>query len=177
MKKLFLFHLLFFYFNSSSGQESLSFVKIIGVNESDQTSIFIAVNEWFARTYNSANDVVQMIDKDAGVIIGKGSIRYRYPKLRYSCYEGNIGYTIKVEVKDSRYRIELSDFYHRGTTCHFGLITTDDESSSSIPAWSSKREYDKNTWYDIKQKLDIFSTNIFNSLETATNSLLSKEEW
>lgn len=175
MKKLFLLSLLLLSFNVLSyGQEPLSFVKVIRVDSIDKSKIFIDINQWFAKSYNSANDVIQMIDKDAGVLIGKGSFSYSYGRAIYGCWDGYINYTIKVEIKDNRYRIELSNFNHdAGSVCSLGLITT----SEVYATTGAQKNYQNNVWNDMKQKIDVFSTNIFNSLENTTNKLLIKEEW
>ena len=46
-------------------------VKVEGVSASD---LYVRANEWFAKTFNSANAVIQMQDKEAGKIIGKGYV-------------------------------------------------------------------------------------------------------
>ena len=67
--------------NNSFSQENLTFSKIIKADSVSKTELFVVINDWFASNYNSANDVIQMSDKDAGIIIGKGSLKYSYGKL------------------------------------------------------------------------------------------------
>ena len=53
-----------------------------------------------------------MEDKDAGVIIGNGIIPVYYKYMGVNTQDGYINYTISVYVKDSRYKYEMTDFYH-----------------------------------------------------------------
>jgi len=77
---------------SLTAQENLTFEKVIVTDSVGKAMIFATINDWFATTYNSANDVIQMADKDAGIIIGNGSMSFSYGGLTYSCYEGYIKY-------------------------------------------------------------------------------------
>ena len=77
MKKLFL--LLFVsmgYFFSSYGQEKLTFSKVIEVKDVDKTSIYISLRDWISTYYRDTQEVLQMDDKDAGIIIGKAIFLY-----------------------------------------------------------------------------------------------------
>jgi hypothetical protein len=82
---------------TAHAQEAISFGKVAQL-DSTQTKglLYTSIHTWFSTTYNSSNSVIQMADKDAGIIIGKGTFKYSYPGLSYSCYEGYVDYTIKV---------------------------------------------------------------------------------
>ena len=62
--------------NELKAQENLSFTKIIQADSMSKTDLFININDWFASVYNTSNDVIQMADKDAGIIIGNGVLFY-----------------------------------------------------------------------------------------------------
>ena len=151
-------------------QESLTFSKVIKADSLDKTSLFVIINDWFASTYNSANDVIQMTDKDAGVLIGKGVFEYSFGKLSYSCYDGHVKYTIKVYVKDKRFKVILTNFIHsvnvgHGHSCNLGLITMDELYATS----GMSKKYHNRVWRDIKIKAQIYSNKIFKSLENKVN--------
>ena len=99
MKKLFL--LLFVsmgYFFSSYGQEKLTFSKVIEVKDVDKTSIYISLRDWISTYYRDTQEVLQMDDKDAGIIIGKAIFLYSMNNLAYAAYEGKIWYSIKLHI-------------------------------------------------------------------------------
>lgn len=70
-----------------------------------KNELYSKTKEWFAKSFKSANDVIQMDDKEAGIIIGKGNF-----SDRKSC--GIINFTLKVQVKDGRYKYWFSNFKH-----------------------------------------------------------------
>lgn len=163
---------------SLNGQEVLSYSKIIQTDSVGKTILFVTLNDWFASTYSSANEVIQMADKEAGVIIGKGVIKYDYGKMIYNCYDGYINYTIKAYVKDNRYKVELENFRHTvlpgaSSLCELGLITTSEFYSEKK---SSQNNYNNKVWSDIKTKVWGFSKDIYTSLENETKNLKSGNE-
>jgi hypothetical protein len=78
--------------------------------------LYLRAREWFARTFVSAQALIQMDDKAAGKIIGKGlseDVRNGFIRTAYTIY-----YTVSITVKEGRYRYEITDFYReiiRGT--------------------------------------------------------------
>lgn len=85
--------------------------------------LFEQAKLWFAQTFNSANDVIQLSDKEAGQLVGKGVFTFYQKKFDY----GVVNYGLTVFVKDGRYKYEMTSFVHsvppgsNGIT--FGLIT------------------------------------------------------
>ena len=168
MKKLFLTILIGLLSTVTYSQESVTYNEVVELDStSTKNLIFQSVNTWFSTTYNSASSVIQMNDKDAGIIIGKGTMSYTYPGIAYTCYSGHINYTIKVVVKDGKYKVEISDFRHENLpsydrSCELGLITTDPEYNGG-PNMSKK--YSTKVWVDIKTKIETYSQSLINNLE------------
>lgn len=48
--------------------------SIIDVEGKSKDELYILANSWFVAQFNSGKDVIQMNDKEAGIIIGKGHI-------------------------------------------------------------------------------------------------------
>lgn len=92
----------------------VSYSEIVSVDSSvTKNDLFIAARKWFANTYKSANDVIQMQDKEAGEIIGKGIVKTIYkiplnPSVVVSVY-----HTVSITVKDGRYKYEITDLTGR----------------------------------------------------------------
>jgi hypothetical protein len=86
--------------------------EIITVDSSiTKSELFVAARKWFANTYKSANDVIQMQDKEAGEIVGKGIVTALLTIPLNSPEEINAYHTITITVKDGRYKYEITDFY------------------------------------------------------------------
>jgi hypothetical protein len=121
--------------------------------------LYLRARAWFAESYRSAQDVIQMDDKENGKIIGKGNIRYTSRIFVGSeGTKGWIRYTISIQVKDGRYRYEITDFYHEGNPLNsggqfsFGLITNDTECPYKIGSMTGKGWRNK-VWNDIKETI------------------------
>lgn len=71
--------------------------------------LFVKANEWVAKTFNSAKDVIQMHDKDAGEIIVKAIVSVNE---HFGIRRGNyiIKYTFSIYIKDDKYKLVFSDF-------------------------------------------------------------------
>jgi hypothetical protein len=157
----------------SQAQEAISFSKVIRADSIDKTSLFASIHEWFAATYNSANDVIQMADEDAGTIIGKGTFEYSYGKSSHSSYDGFVDYTIKAYVKDNRFKVVIENFSHvRATSMNLGLITSAEEYTSK----GMYKDYNNRVWSDLKEKSKVFSERIFSLLEEHTNQPTSVDD-
>lgn len=82
------------------------------LDNSSKEELYIAARKWFVRTYKSAKDVIQMDDKEAGIIMGVATM----PTFRRCFFRlhdsGSIEYLISIEVKDGGYDYEVSRFTH-----------------------------------------------------------------
>lgn len=128
MKKVLISSIICILFFHAKSQEPLAFSKVIEAENKNKTELFIKINDWFAVNYNSANDVIQMADKEAGIIVGKGNMDYSLGKFTYICYDGILNYTVKVQFKDNRFKVDISNFIHsvnpgNGQQCNLGLIS------------------------------------------------------
>ena len=84
--------------------------EVVFVDNIPKDELYTRAREWFARTFRSAQNVLQMDDKSAGKIIGKGNDRgsvYLAPLVASSFLER---YTISITVKDGKYKYAIFDF-------------------------------------------------------------------
>ncbi len=54
--------------------------KVIDSVKGSQNQLYIKAYQWMANTFNSAKEVIQMQDKEAGKLIGKGVMKTAYCK-------------------------------------------------------------------------------------------------
>ena len=171
MKKLIILSIFLCIAVMAMAQEPMTYSKVIQADSLDKTSIYVALRAWFSETYKSSNAVIQMDDKDAGIIIGKGTTKYSYGGMVYSCYEGYVNYTVKVQIRDGRYKAEVSNINHEvlpgnSKGCILGLITTAEKHSEK----GMQKGYDNKVADDIKSKMKEYSEKLFTGMETATNN-------
>jgi len=88
----------------------IEFTELVTVDSSlTQNDLYTRAREWFALNFKSANNVIQMDDKNAGIIIGKGNMSVTGGKY---LADGKIDFTLKIQVKDGRFKYWFTDFVH-----------------------------------------------------------------
>lgn len=88
---------------------SITRVTVIDSIPKTKEQIYVTVNDWFARSFNDGKSVIQLNDKDAGVIIGKGHISNMGSTMSFaSNADISADVIIRVDMKDGRMRITTS---------------------------------------------------------------------
>lgn len=149
---------------SLNAQEQVTYTDVIDVDGKSKDELYCAAKIWFTTTYNSANNVIQMDNKENGVLIGKALFKYNYPKLNGSGrVAGTIDYIIKFYFKDNRYKYEITEFIHKPYDSNeyktsFGLITTHTECDhvySGIGFMNkTTKKWEIDVWNDIKRQIE-----------------------
>ena len=182
---LFVLSLDLIYSQENSGSP-ITYTEVIKVDSNvSSKELYIRARTWFAETYRSAKDVIQMDDKESGILVGKGNFKYTSSVFMGS--EGTKGwvrYTITISVKDGRYKYEITNFNHEGNPLNsggdfsFGLLTTSEECPYKVGSMSSKGWRDK-VWKDIKQKLGSYAESIITALKNAMTKAITKsgDDW
>ena len=104
--------------NCYAQEYTLEEKTIIGVFDTEgktKAEIFSSINKWIALNYNSAQNVVQLNDKESGNIIVKGIneavyknvMKELYPKNKYMQEYSSVkfNHTVEINIKDNKYRI------------------------------------------------------------------------
>jgi hypothetical protein len=82
----------------------------IDEHDKSKNDAFVAAHAWIAKNFNSANDVIQMQDKDAGMIVVKAVFAYSYtlkdPFVTMPM-SGLLNYTLSLQVKDQKMKMEF----------------------------------------------------------------------
>ncbi|MGB1050834.1 MAG: DUF4468 domain-containing protein [Chitinophagales bacterium] len=163
------------------GQETLTYEEVIQVESMSKEELFNRAKFWFVASYNSYNDVLQLEDKENGVIIGKANIKYEPSFLSGSgTTRGVVSYMIKVSTKEGRYKYEITDFFHdpydkSNTISRYsvGMITNDEENpnpKAMAKGWSNK------VWKDIKSQIESEMSLLIISLTSEMNKPVESEE-
>jgi hypothetical protein len=119
-------------------------VKVDGVSKDD---LYTRSREWFAKTFVSAQDVLQMDDRQSGKIIGKGS-SYGFYTVLMTPVTYYLKYTVSVTVKDGRYRYEISSF-------SMDAVSTSSVTGGSFPVegYLSAYEAKRGALYKVSKRL------------------------
>jgi hypothetical protein len=84
----------------------ITYAEVVNVDSMSQKVLYDKAREWVVMKFKSANDVIQ--SDDISKIICKGNFDI-YSKKQPA---GIINFTIKIEIKDNKYRYQFFDFYH-----------------------------------------------------------------
>ncbi|OON68852.1 DUF4468 domain-containing protein [Hymenobacter sp. CRA2] len=92
-------------------------VEVPGVNKDE---LYTRAYEWMAKTYRSANAVIQMHDKEAGRLVGKGATIVPTERTLTMIAPGFVRHTLTLYIKDGRYKYVLTDFEYVPATLAAG---------------------------------------------------------
>lgn len=92
---------------------SFNYTGVVQADSMSAKSLQSRAKLFVAEAFKSAKDVTQMDDPDGGIIMVKGTMApvIKAPLLGHIEY-GYVSFTIKIQVKDGRYKYTFSDFYH-----------------------------------------------------------------
>jgi hypothetical protein len=122
--------------------------------------------EWLGKHFNNANKVIQISDKEAGIILAKGSFAYNTPGSLLNGVENRtISFMLKFSFKDGKYKLELSDFNDE----QLGQVTVGDYEDHSL----SKKNVAKQ-W---KAAQDEVQRNIHNIYTSIKDFMWQTQDW
>lgn len=85
---------------------SLTYTQVIECGEQTKTQLYVALNYWFTATFNDANAVIQLNDKETGTIIAKGFVgNITHHEGGANIYNVHISPIIRVDIKDYKIRV------------------------------------------------------------------------
>lgn len=82
--------------------------KVVTAENKSADELFTLSREWFAKSFNSANDVIQLEDEENKKLIGKGSVRSDFIANNIAVPVW-LNFTITVQTKDGRYKYDIED--------------------------------------------------------------------
>ncbi len=131
-----------------------------------QSKLFTKANEWVAQSFNDAKSVIQMSDKEAGKIVGKGVMSSQSSMgalIGSSTFY--VKYTITITVKDGRYKIDLTDFIATDIITHdaYGGATSS-TISKPLDGDAPRTTYPK-IWENVKGDCYVQSKQLIKSLK------------
>lgn len=166
-------------------QNALIFTEVIQVDNTSKEQLFDRAKMWFTTIYRSSSDVLQIIDKDNGQLVGKAAMTYHSSIFKGSeATKGDIRYQVSIFFKDNRYKYEFTNFIHEGNSYNstgaasFGLITDENECPRKFNNIMAGTKWCNNVWTDLKEKIDSemkttiesLKSQMINSIETENSN-------
>lgn len=85
---------------------SLCYVRIIDCGNTTKEKLYLILNYWFTMTFNDANAVIKLNDKESGCIIGQGYLHnIAVHTGGMSSYGVSARPILKVDIKDGKIRV------------------------------------------------------------------------
>jgi hypothetical protein len=153
---------------------NLFYTEVVTVDSISSKELYLRARQFFVDNFKSANDVIQVDDKEAGVLIGKGLSQYYIKIAGVNNGPHQLWYTIKIMVKDGRYKYEIYDFFHSGV--------------DKIERDRVERQFTKEAYYkrngqpkDVYQKMKAGMTNeisnLIKSIKYAMDKARAENDW
>ncbi len=147
----------------------IEFEEIIEIPNKTKTDLYLLSKTWIIENYNSANDVIQMDDKEAGKIISKGIYSYLQYGIDYKLH-----HILKIYTKDGKVKINLSSLYF-----HYSFM--DAKAETPIRELIIDGLYKKNGKVNMgskehKEKLILFWESTKNSIINELNNKADDED-
>lgn len=114
--------------------KSLTYEQVIDCGESTKEQLYVILNYWFAATFNDANSVIKLNDKELGTIIAEGHVSDIADHMGgANSYNINIRPIIKVDIKDKRIRVTYTvQYYNVEKLSGGGILSAVSESLGAL---------------------------------------------
>lgn len=84
--------------------------NVITVDSVSKDNLYIIARQWLVDNFKSSKAVIQVDDKEAGVIIGNYTFIVSKQESLFSSYSFIVSQTITLKFKDNRCKYEISNF-------------------------------------------------------------------
>lgn len=141
--------------------------KVVQVDSVSKEELYRRAKLWVATTYNSAQNVIQLDDKDNYTLV----IKAQFPVtasagLMMRLNQGNVKYTLTIQCKDGRYKYSAENFIHE---CHVGYGSGGDlHNETPVGSMPIKG------WIDIKGQGKSYIENLSAAIENAMSAKSQK---
>jgi len=149
---------------------NINYNEVITLDSVTSDELYLRAKKFFVDTFKSANDVIQMDDKEASIIIGKG-FNDIYIKIAGPPTAIQMWYSIKIQGRDGRYKYEIYDISFKNYASQYAP-------SSSSPA---EQAFEKSTYYKkngeprgVSEKYKIEMTSTINGLVESIKAAMLK---
>lgn len=159
-------------FPINSETKKIEYSDLIMVDSTLSSNVlFSRAKEWMVGAFKTPSDVIQLEDQSSGVIMAKGSIPLKDQTFKKN---GHISFTMKIQVKDGRYRYWITDLEHFTMSRMQNGGSLSNDNPSVEPAYMSAK-----TWAQIKDEASVSIPKFIVSLNDQMKKPLSNksESW
>ena len=155
----------------NSETKLISYSKVVPMDSVDKNELYLRALSWANSNYKNPTDVIREKDANAGKIVCKHRFKITNPpnKEGFEKDAGLVMYTLTIQVKDQRYKYELSEINWK----QLSYYPIERWMDTSAPGY--EKEYD----HYLKQTDEIVKKVIYNleSSMTISTKKVKKDEW
>jgi hypothetical protein len=133
----------------------ITYSEVVKVDSVGANELYSRAKKWIAKSYNSANDVIQYDDKSSGEIMVNGRF-----KIHYYRREPSISHLLTVQVKEGRYRYIISQLNYR------------DKQGDNF-----RLENFPKGWYGEKRLYDVVDSKIKAIINSLKEAMQESDDW
>ena len=126
--------------------QKVEYVEIVEVPQATKATLFAKAQTWMATTFRSANQTIQLADKETGTLIAKGTMPTRVRAMGRDYPAGVFRLTMAVQVKDGKYKVTLSEIVHEGDINPNGAATMgpiENSAKASMIRYPTRKQWDE----------------------------------
>lgn len=170
---------------TTSGTSTGDFLNFTAVIKVDSTikkeELFSRARIWFSQAFTDSKAVLDVQDKESGELVGNGTIKAIGSNGNYSYAYGYVSFSIKVLVKDGRYKYILSDFYHKSDETNvvsYGFLTNAAECPYNIKCMMCGKNMNNKNWRSIVEYIKGKTDGLIYSLnDIMSKPAKDKDDW
>ena len=139
--------------------------QVIQMDNLSQKHIYFRAKDWFINSFNSPKNVIQMDDKEDGIIVGKAQTSTVTYKDVITSQAGYFTYLVTIKVKDGRYKYSISEITYKSEASFTGgndgadLADEKGGNKGNVPKWKRER------WSQIREQAFLQMVNIELSIQ------------
>ncbi|OON70331.1 hypothetical protein B0919_06270 [Hymenobacter sp. CRA2] len=126
-----------------SGTQIIRYTAVVPMANASQAVLFGRASTWFATPQRRSQVYLRVAEPEAGLVVGQVVTDIDMPGLGNLLFQKQLFCTVKLAVKDGRYKYELTDFYFQdypsaGTPCP-GIEPAERFLDASVPFMTPRR--------------------------------------
>lgn len=157
----------------------IHFKDIITVDSIHKDELYIRARQFITVYWNSAKDVTQMDDKDAGIIITSGFTDIQFSIIGFS-YVDHLYYTLKISVKDGKYMVEIYDLFLQAASSRENpnpLKRPAEQEFTESYFYKGNKGKPKDFMEEKRKRIQSIVDKTFKSLNKEMNKAVSNTDW
>lgn len=120
-----------------SSAQNLSFSNVFQAEGKSAQEIYNSIKIWSATAFTESKAATQIDNPDNCFISFSSNIKYSYGSISMAAYDGWIEFTLTVQCKDGRYKVDMVNIVHENKptatkSCRLGIIAEDENSYKSF---------------------------------------------